>query len=79
MDYSMLSYDNMSQPHIRGATYFGYDPSKGKEPFKLTFSYSDALKKMTVLGRHSLFNAYQGNPVYDNPTSLETDPLRPVI
>lgn len=79
LDYRILSYDNTNFNHLMGATYYGYDPEKGKEPFKKPFNYKQALEKTTVLGNYSLFAFMNPDAKFDDITSQDTDPTRPVI
>lgn len=79
LDYRILSYDNVNFKHLMGATYYGYDPEKGKEPFKKPFNYKQALEKTTILGNYSLFAFMNPDAKFDDANSQDTDPSRPVI
>lgn len=76
MDYQMLSYDNMGHWYLNGTTYYGYDFTLGKLPFKLVFTYDQALAKTTILGQYSLFGGYSTE---HGAEQLTTDMGMPVV
>lgn len=76
IDFQMLSYDNMGQWYLNGSTYYGYDFTRGKLPFKCVFDYNQAISKTTILGNWTLFGGYKSN---SSAQDLTTDSGMPVI
>lgn len=80
--WQVLSFDNVNYDAIAGATYFGYNQDRGKQPYKCTFDYKMGIEKTTILGSTSLFEEVERVKVPSDASgnSLEgdIDPAKPV-